>query len=68
MFGERCTIDDDQRFVGEWTTYKIAIADLLANPGSTLDLSSVDTPLVIFPAWGNQQGAVIEVDNVAWTR
>ena len=58
----------DDPVVGEWTTYRIAVADLLTNPGSTLDLSRVDTPLVIFPAWGNQQGAVIQVDNVAWTR
>lgn len=52
---------------GEWTRYEISIADLLANPGSTLDLTKVDTPLVIFPAWGNQQGVVLQLDNVMLT-
>jgi hypothetical protein len=28
----------------------------------------VNTPLVIFPNWGNQEGVVMQVDNVAWTR
>ncbi len=54
--------------VGEWTHYRIPIADLLANGGSTLDLTQVNTPLVIFPAWGDQTGAVMQIDNVAWTR
>jgi len=50
--------------IGEWTSYKIPLSDLVFNPGSSLDLTSVDSPLVIFPAWGNQQGVVMEVDNV----
>ena len=54
--------------VGEWEHYRIPIADLLANGGSTLDLTQVNTPLVIFPAWGNQSGAVMQLDNVVWTR
>ena len=54
--------------VGEWEHYKIAISDLLSHSGSTLDLALVNTPLVIFPAWGNQQGAVMQLDNVEWTR
>ena len=50
--------------IGQWTNYQIPLADLVAHPGSTLNLSQVDTPLVIFPAWGNQLGVVMQVDNV----
>ena len=58
----------DDPGVDTWTRYRIPIAELVALPGSTLNLSQVDTPFVIFPAWGNQRGAVIQVDNVTWTR
>lgn len=50
--------------IGVWTSYSIPLANLVSHPGSSLDLSSVDTPLVFFPAWGNQQGVVLQVDNV----
>ncbi|WDE08221.1 family 16 glycosylhydrolase [Thalassomonas viridans] len=50
--------------IGVWTSYQIAIADLVNHAGSSLDVTKVDTPLVIFPAWGNQQGVVMQVDNV----
>ena len=50
--------------IGVWTSYRIAIADLVNHAGSSLDVTKVDTPLVIFPAWGNQQGVVMQVDNV----
>ncbi|WDE14561.1 family 16 glycosylhydrolase [Thalassomonas haliotis] len=50
--------------IGVWTSYQIAIADLVNHGGSSLDVTKVDTPLVIFPAWGNQQGVVMQVDNV----
>lgn len=53
---------------GEWFSYQVAISDLLANSGSTLDLSLINTPLVVFPTWGNQEGTVIQIDNVRWTR
>ncbi len=54
--------------VGEWTSYSIPVADLVAHTGSTLDLTRVNTPLVVFPAWGSQRGAVMQIDNVRWTR
>lgn len=54
--------------VGEWVSYKIPVADLLSHPVSSLDLSLINTPLVVFPAWGDQRGAVLQVDNVRWTR
>ncbi|WP_218353070.1 glycoside hydrolase family 16 protein [Alteromonas lipotrueiana] len=52
---------------GVWQTYKIALNELISQPGSTLDLTRVDTPLVIFPDWGNQQDVVFQVDNVRLT-
>ncbi len=58
----------DEPVVGEWVSYKIPIPDLLSHPVSSLDLSQVNTPLVVFPAWGDQRGAVLQVDNVRWTR
>ncbi|MCL1066420.1 family 16 glycosylhydrolase [Shewanella olleyana] len=54
--------------VGAWTHYKIALVDVAANTGSSLDLTKVDTPLVLFPAWGNQNGVVMQVDNVKLTK
>lgn len=50
--------------IGVWTTYQIPLSDLVSHPGSSLDLTQVDTPLVIFPAWGNQSGVVMQIDNV----
>ncbi|MFT5757967.1 MAG: beta-glucanase (GH16 family) [Alteromonadaceae bacterium] len=54
--------------IGVWTSYKIAITDLVNNSGSSLDVTKVDTPLVIFPAWGNQQGVVMQIDNIRLTK
>ncbi len=48
---------------GEWNTHEIAIADLVA---SGLDLSKVNTGLVMFPTWGEQQGVSFELDNIRW--
>lgn len=53
---------------GEWTSYEFALTDLVKHAGSSLDLSNVNTPLVIFPDWGNQQGVVLLIDNVVWKR
>ena len=50
--------------VGEWKTFEFELADLVKHPGSSLDLTNVNTPLVIFPDWGNQSGVVLRVDNV----
>ncbi|MBC3765418.1 glycoside hydrolase family 16 protein [Neptunicella marina] len=54
--------------IGVWTHYKIPVVDLNNNPGSSLNVFQVDTPLVVFPAWGNQQGVVMQVDNVQLTK
>ncbi len=53
---------------GEWTHYSIALQDLVKHPGSTLDLTNINTPLVIFPDWGNQKGVVLLVDDVKLVR
>lgn len=54
--------------VGEWKRYKFRLRDLVKHPGSSLDLSNVNTPLVIFPNWDNQQGVILRIDNVRFVR
>ena len=54
--------------VGEWKNYKFSLRDLVKHPGSSLDLTNVNTPLVIFPDWDNQQGVVLRIDNVKFLR
>lgn len=51
-----------------WTTYRITTEALKNNPGSSIDLSNVNTPFVISPDWGNQKGVVLLVDNVRFVR
>lgn len=53
---------------GEWVGYQVAIRDLLGDSGSTLELSPLNTPLVFLRTWGNQEGTVIQIDNVRCTR
>ncbi len=54
--------------VGDWTTYSYTMGDLRAHPGSTLNAKNIDTPLVIFPTWGQQEGVVFQIDNVRYMR
>jgi len=54
--------------VGEWKTYQFSLRDLVKHPGSSLDLTNVNTPLVIFPEWDNQKGVILRVDNVRFRR
>ena len=61
-------ISFDKAPVGEWKHYRFALTDLVKHPGSTLNLTDVNTPLVIFPDWGNQNGVVLRVDNVRLLR
>ena len=58
----------DQPTPGEWTSYAIPLADLVAYNGSVLDVTTINTPLVIFPDIGNQRGVVLQVDNVRVSR
>ena len=52
----------------DWSSYKVDLRDLVLNQGSDLDLKSVDAPLVIFPDWGNQNGVVMQIDNIRLTK
>jgi len=51
--------------VGVWQHFTFNIDDMVSRG---LDLTSVDTPLVIFPAWGNQDGAAFRIDNIRWSK
>lgn len=51
--------------VGVWQHYRFELDDLVDRG---LDLTKVDTPLVLFPKWGNQAGAVFRVDNARLLR
>lgn len=47
--------------LGVWQHYVFDIDDLVSRG---LELNHLNTPLVIFPSWGNQAGAVFRIDNV----
>ncbi|MCP8899945.1 family 16 glycosylhydrolase [Gilvimarinus xylanilyticus] len=50
-----------------WTTLTIDIADLLAAPGgSGFNIDAFNTPFVILPAWNDQGGVHLRVDNIEW--
>jgi len=36
--------------------------------GSSLDLKNVNTPLVVSPEFGNQNGVMLQVDNIRMVR
>lgn len=50
---------------GEWETITLSISDLV---GKGLNLASVNTGLVIFPTWGDQQGVKFQLDNIRWLK
>jgi beta-glucanase (GH16 family) len=50
--------------VGEWKSFSFKLSDLVTHSGSSLDLTNVNTPLVIFPDWGSQKGVVMRVDKI----
>ena len=61
-----CTSGD--QFVGVvglsgWETVSLPLDQLV---GAGLNLSTVNTGLVVFPAGGEQQGVVFRLDNVVW--
>ncbi len=58
----------DDPVAGEWTHYAVPISELLAGARSSLDLTQVNIPFAILPAWGSQDGVVMQIDNVMWTR
>ncbi len=55
--------------LGVWQTYQIPLADMLALPGSAngpLNLAGFNTPFVFLPAWGDQAGVEVLLDNIRW--
>ncbi len=57
------SIEGNLPTTGVWQHFSFKISDLVQRG---LDLTTVDTPLVIFPSWGNQDGAEFLIDNVQW--
>jgi|GEM_PF-1054395 len=56
--------------VGIWQRYTFSIDALTSRPndGNSLQLDSVTSPLVLFPAYGpNQKGTVFQLDNVIYS-
>ncbi len=54
--------------VGEWRAMRFEFSELVRRAGSTLDIRNIDTPLVILPTWDNQQGVVLQIDNLRIVR
>ncbi len=56
--------------VGEWTSYSLSLQEMATNPNASTDpaftYNLIDTPFVIFPAWGDQNGVHLQVDNIRW--
>jgi hypothetical protein len=51
--------------LNQWTSISLPIADFVAEG---LDLTKVNIPFQIFPAWGVQDGAHFQVDNIRWVK
>lgn len=63
-----CTTGDQVLGVvgdGEWETITVPVSELV---GAGLDVNTVNTGLVIYPTWGDQQGVNFLVDNVRWEK
>jgi len=61
-----CTSGDQQLLgvkPGEWLTFSIRVADLVSQG---LDITRVNTGIVIFPDLGEQSGVTFWLDNVRW--
>ncbi len=48
---------------GQWETVTYSVADMI-NRG--LVITAVNSGIVIFPAWDQQQGVTFELDNIRW--
>ncbi|MFT4927927.1 MAG: beta-glucanase (GH16 family) [Phenylobacterium sp.] len=48
---------------GAWETVTYSVADMIA---LGLDVNNVNSGIVLFPTWGQQQGVSFELDNVVW--
>lgn len=56
--------------VGEWTTVTLNIADMIAHGGTNgaFNMSTVNSPFVFLPAWGDQSGVSVQLDNIRWVK
>lgn len=54
--------------VGEWTTFALNIADMIAHAGTSaaFNMSTVNSPFVFLPAWDDQGGVSVQLDNIRW--
>ena len=50
-----------------WQSVKIPVADLMAEP-EVLELTNVNTGLVIYPSFGHTANVIYQLDNVRWIR
>lgn len=53
--------------LGEWKHYKVSFKDLINNPGSNLDITSVNVPFAILPDRGFQKGVALLIDSIYLT-
>lgn len=66
-----CGAGDDSIHIpadGQWHHFSIPLPDLVTLPGSSIDLTKVNAPLVVFPDGGAQDGLVLLVDDVRVAR
>nr|WP_299006246.1 glycoside hydrolase family 16 protein [uncultured Shewanella sp.] len=56
------TLEGNRPQVGEWQTYTFPVQTLM---DAGLDVSSIDV-VMIFPAWGQGEGAVYQIDNLVF--
>src|SRR5690606_3957003 len=52
--------------VGVWQTVRVSIADMLAHPTANpnFNLGGLNTPFVFLPAWDDQRGVHVQLDNI----
>ena len=48
---------------GEWETFQVPVSQMVSGG---LDLSKVNTPFIILPTWGSQNGVHLQLDNIRW--
>lgn len=56
--------------VGEWQTIRMDIREMVEHEGtnSAFNLAAFNTPFVFLPAWDNQAGVHVQLDNIRWVK
>jgi len=56
--------------INVWQTVQINIADMIEHPTTNpaFDISAFNTPFVFLPAWDNQSGVHVQLDNIRWVK